>query len=228
MDPTPLAETHIPYATAGNRRMPSRFGIALLSSGLAIWPLVLLRVDVPVAAWVHDHAFSAAEVRTLAVLRWPGHFLFTLCVAGILLWRRREWTGPTVLLIATAAASLVTAIAKYVFGRNRPFKGRGPFDWLTFSGASPLHLFTVPNLSFPSGDVTLAFATAAVVARLEPQWRWPAYVWAFVVAATRVLQGAHYPADALGGAIVGTAVAWAFLRWLPVRSAMPPRSLPLI
>ncbi|HQY87230.1 MAG TPA: phosphatase PAP2 family protein, partial [Tepidisphaeraceae bacterium] len=104
---------------------------------------------------------------------------------------------------------------KWGFGRTRPFRGYPPFDWHPFPG-DPRDAFHVPNLSFPSGDTTLAFATAAIIAIAFPKWRWVAYGWAFAVGIARVLQGAHYPSDVAGGIVVGVGMAH-LLYWICAR-----------
>jgi undecaprenyl-diphosphatase len=76
--------------------------------------------------------------------------------------------------------------------------------------------------SFPSGHAATSFAGAALLSRFLPG-RWPVlFLLAVGIAFSRVYVGVHYPADVVGGAILGTLVAIA-LRQL---AAVPLRSRP--
>lgn len=61
--------------------------------------------------------------------------------------------------------------------------------------------------SFPSGHSASAFAFAAGVARAFPAAGVPLHALAAVVAYSRVHTGVHYPADAIAGSVIGSAVA---------------------
>ena len=178
----------------------------LFNFGILLMPLsglLALFADVRVAAWIRNNPFSPLFKTVLRQLRWPGHYGFTVVLAVLIVWPfRRHWRIAAALLIAGAGSSAVTAVLKYCFGRARPFRGDSAFAWHPFPG-SPLDSLITRNLSFPSGDATLAFATAAVLTVAFPRLRYVALGWAVVVAITRVLQGAHYPSDVAVGAIVG-------------------------
>lgn len=169
--------------------------------------LSIVYMDKAAAEWVRDAGFSPSTKLALKAVRVPGNYFFTIALAGMLYWRCRWSANDTFgLLLSGAMAGGVTAFLKFCFGRMRPFRGDGPYDW------EPFALFVGPNQSFinpsfPSGDTALAFATAAVVAAMMPRWRWIAYLWACAVGITRVLQNAHYPSDVAIGIIVGVAVA---------------------
>ena len=67
--------------------------------------------------------------------------------------------------------------------------------------------------SFPSGHATALFAIAAAIYFYNKKLG----AWLFVIAAlvslARVIAGAHYPLDILGGAVLGIAAAWFFHRF---------------
>ena len=64
--------------------------------------------------------------------------------------------------------------------------------------------------SFPSGHSTFAFLIAATLSSDLPRSaRIVLWCFAGLVALSRVVVGAHFPADVLGGAIVGVGVGWA-------------------
>lgn len=192
--------------------LPSRRAVvATIVVGVALVALAT-QFDVRIATWVRDNPISFEAKQILEVTRWPGHFVFTMVVAGLIVIRSRDpligRARAIVLLVAAGAPGLASTVLKWGVGRTRPFRGALAFD-LTPLRDGAFGVFYQKNLSFPSGDATLAFATAATLALLFPRWRPLFWLWACVVCVARVLQGAHYPSDVLAGAAVGTLLAWA-------------------
>jgi undecaprenyl-diphosphatase len=70
------------------------------------------------------------------------------------------------------------------------------------------------STSFPSGHAASGFAFATGVGGVLPKEAIPIRALATVVAYSRVHTGLHYPADAVGGAFLGTALAQVVIRAL--------------
>jgi undecaprenyl-diphosphatase len=178
--------------------------------------------DTGLPVWIHAHA----------TLRWwlrlPGNFFFAFlaaCVLAVDLVRRGtakslpSWRGVLIVLLS-AAYSSVNAIFKLAIGRSRPMHGDPPFALHPFRDGW-FHWIGVDNLSFPSGDVCCAFATAGALTMVAPRgWAvWFALgMWIIV---ERVAENAHYPSDTVAGAILGLACAgwarWTIDHWLERR-----------
>ncbi|MFG1478202.1 phosphatase PAP2 family protein [Xanthobacter sp. V4C-4] len=113
------------------------------------------------------------------------------------------------LVLCVAGAGLLVTVVKRLIGRARPHVALGlpgpdpqlTFDWLSWRAS---------YASFPSGHATTVFATTVALAALFPRARGPLLALAAVVAATRVLLGAHYPSDVIAGAGVATL----FVLWM--------------
>jgi membrane-associated phospholipid phosphatase len=71
------------------------------------------------------------------------------------------------------------------------------------------HVRMPVSTSFPSGHAAAAFAFATGVGHVLPAASVPLRALAALVAYSRVHTGVHYPADVLGGALIGTALAQA-------------------
>lgn len=198
--------------TSKSGRVSRRFLIQTI-----VWMCVLavgFAIDRPVAQYLHDSGFAARFKGSLLadVLRSPGFFWFTLGVAAAF-WVFHPWRWKAAGLVVLAGiASGVNALIKWIAGRPRPFKVPGHFNSLLPLTFHPFPgglagLFHETNLGFPSGDATLAFATAAICAILVPRWRWLFYVLAGVVGLERILETAHYPSDVVAGALLGVVAA---------------------
>ncbi|HLL28815.1 MAG TPA: phosphatase PAP2 family protein [Xanthobacteraceae bacterium] len=118
----------------------------------------------------------------------------------------------TLVFSAVAIPGALSALAKGLIGRARPkfFHGSSAagFDPLAWKAASE---------SFPSGHTTIAFATAVVLGALFPRLRVPFFVIAVMVGLSRIALRAHYPSDALAGAIVGVVFATLIVRAFAAR-----------
>lgn len=127
-----------------------------------------------------------------------------------LLWQPRRWPRFGAALVAVLLAASLANVAQGAIGRLRPNQGRDPLAF-----APPLaHLVEKGRVAFPSGEAATAFALAGVVARLFPRWRSAAWAVAVVVAAARLVNGAHYISDVAGGALLGALVAQSLFSYL--------------
>ncbi|WP_188315933.1 phosphatase PAP2 family protein [Chitinophaga agrisoli] len=102
-------------------------------------------------------------------------------------------------LIAYLATALTSNALKYILNRPRPFATYHFIEKMT-SGGSP---------SFPSGHTTDAFVTAGVLSLVFRRWYVTVvvYLWAILVAYSRIDLGVHYPSDVLAGAALGSIAA---------------------
>lgn len=136
----------------------------------------------------------------------------TVCIVGALSLRHRGW-GKRIdvmlglfagraffVLSVNAVAGLLSIAFKMFFGRARPrlLDMVGPFHFDMFSWKSSV-------LSFPSGHSVTAFATVTALAFMAPRLGSWLFVLAVLIAASRVITGAHYPSDVIAGAALGFA-----------------------
>lgn len=114
--------------------------------------------------------------------------------------------------LAIGLPSLAVTIGKRLIGRARPplFNQTGPFDFVPFS-------WRVEYASMPSGHATSAFAAAVAIGALFPRARTAMWVYAGIIALSRVALAAHYPSDVIAGALVGAAGALLVRWWFATR-----------
>jgi len=123
--------------------------------------------------------------------------------------RRAALRGVAGIAIAGTVANVV---AKGLTGRARP------------TGEIPVlrRLIDVPKTtSFPSGHSASAAAFATGVALELPRLAVPVGAVAFLVGASRVATGVHYPSDVVAGFSLGAAAGSLTLRWWPLRPSKP-------
>lgn len=137
-------------------------------------------------------------------------------------------------VVAIGLPGLFVTIIKRLIGRARPFVVADdvwayvPFSW------HPAYA------SFPSGHATNAFAALVAIGAIFPQARALLWIYAVLIAFSRVAVMAHHPSDVLAGAIVGAVGAFLVRDWFAARRlgftvradgsvrAMPAPGLPRI
>ena len=113
--------------------------------------------------------------------------------------------------VAVAAPSLTVTVLKRLIGRARPLRIEGHDVYF-----SPL-AWRVDFASFPSGHSTTAFAAAVALGALFPRARTALWVYAGLIALSRVILSAHYPSDVIAGAVAGGCGALLVRRWFAAR-----------
>jgi len=112
---------------------------------------------------------------------------------------------------AIGLPSLFATIIKNVIGRARPFVA-GNDVW----AYEPL-TWHARYASFPSGHATTAFAALVAIGAIFPQARALMWIYAVLIALSRVIITAHHPSDVIAGAIVGAAGAYLVCNWFAAR-----------
>ena len=98
-----------------------------------------------------------------------------------------------------------------MIGRARPFVA-GNDIW----AYEPL-TWHARYASFPSGHATTAFAALVAIGAIFPQARALMWIYAVLIALSRVIITAHHPSDVIAGAIVGAAGAYLVCNWFAAR-----------
>jgi undecaprenyl-diphosphatase len=167
--------------------------------------LALRRADnpsIPIGpAWLRAGALDITALGSPTVLG-----LATLAVCGFLMLQGTARTA-TFVFLATTGGWLVNETLKEAFQRARP--------------AIVPHLQTVVTLSFPSGHamnsaavyLTLGALTMRVADRRVTKFYCMAAAMfvTFLVGASRIFLGVHYPTDVLAGWLLG--MTWALACW---------------
>lgn len=114
---------------------------------------------------------------------------------------RKGW----LLLIALTLNSAIADIIKDLVERPRPF--------VTYRYVH--NLVVVHSSSFPSGHTAEVSLLAFAVSILFPKGGWGiivAWIWAILVAYSRMDLGVHYPSDILGSFVISSIVSFSFIK----------------
>ena len=167
-------------------------------------------LDTSFVLWLQEWASPALTEIMRAVSFW-GYVPSCLAVAIVCGFGWRLRLGVT-LILAIVFADAMTIVAKGTFASPRPHavdarvRTLGAFE----SGLSPTATGTsVPadHFGFPSGHVatTAAWALGLAWVRRKPWQLGAAGTWIALMALSRMYLGRHFPADVLGGLVVGVA-----------------------
>jgi len=118
----------------------------------------------------------------------------------------------TFVFAAIALPGLLVAIVKRLIGRGRPFVG-GPADPYLYDP----FVWKAAYASLPSGHATTAFAAAVAIGAVWPQTRPYVWIYALLIAVSRVVVTAHHPSDVIAGAVVGALGAVLVRNWFAAR-----------
>jgi membrane-associated phospholipid phosphatase len=181
---------------------------ALIVTGIVLGVLIamirhstgIVHVDLTVTRWAASHE-TDLSLGVLGRVTWAGSTIGVVLVAtgasAYAVLRLRRWSVPLFLAAVVVGQFVLSNAIKLAVARVRP-------------DAPPLHVVTGP--SFPSGHATAAAATWAAAAlvlgrsagpRLRAALAGGAAAIAVAVACSRVLLGAHWMSDMLGGLTLG-------------------------
>lgn len=130
------------------------------------------------------------------VNNWYIAYIILLGIAFTKGGRRGKIAVAAIILMIIVTDQLGHKVLKEIFQRIRPCMALS--DVLTPLGCNGTY-------SFPSNHALNNFAAATFFYRLFPKLKWILFITATLVALSRVYLGLHYPSDALGGAIIGSA-----------------------
>ena len=180
-----------------NNQYLKKFFSNITVLGDSIW-LFSLSILTYIFCYVFQKIFLKDYINEVAKIKKYSLFLFTVIfVTGFL-----------------------TQLIKHIIGRPRPNHAVNldSSEMFFFSLESSFH-------SFPSGHTSTIFAAALVFAAMTPKIKYFYFIFALIIAFSRVVVGAHYISDILGGiaiAFVGIKLTKLFLDKVKLKDYCPP------
>lgn len=173
--------------------------------------------------WVAQHVRfgNVYETDWGRMLRTFGYLPFWLMAAlGLALHDRPRadwWRRGALLGAAPTAAGMLAELLKLLVRRGRPQDDTAGYLFRAWSD----HPLSTRGFGFPSSHAVVAFAAAAILARLFPRARVVWYAAATGCAISRLLAHAHFLSDVVAAALLGIAVAAVLWGYAAPRAATP-------
>ena len=161
-------------------------------------------LDIPAALWFHRCNGTAffrffKAVSILGESQW--YLAGGLLLYGALRKKKPSASATGLLLSSSVALSGISAdIIKVLLGRARPKL----YFSETLYGFGFLHLEHA-WISFPSGHSATAFSVAWTLGLAFPRYRLLFFIWAAMIAFSRIATTQHYVSDVLAGSLLGVA-----------------------
>jgi len=127
--------------------------------------------------------------------RWESLFAVSLVFA--VFQRKTAMKLVIILLIGFFASNFIVSNLKMFVARPRPFFVLQNINLLEKNN----------SFSFPSGHATNAFMVATIFFIFSRRYFY-LYIAAFGIAVSRIYLGAHFPSDAIAGALIGSALGY--------------------
>ena len=149
-----------------------------------------------------------------------------IVIVAIWLWlvikggKRGRTVAFLVIVVIVCSDQFSSFVVKPVFARLRPCH---IVDGVPAVADVHLLVGCGGGKAFPSSHAVNNFAAATLFAVYYRRWKYAFFGWATLIALSRVFVGVHYPSDILGGAVIGSLVAWLVVigwreltrRWIP-------------
>ena len=129
-------------------------------------------------------------------------FLIFFFLTSLFLWKehKRRWILP--LWLSSFFAVIVSYLIKIIVARPRPFQKR-LVSALQIAIYFVKDNFLTWNSSFPSFQAMLVFSAVPILSKEFKKLKYIWFVFACLVAFSRVYFGLHYLSDVLAGAVIG-------------------------
>jgi undecaprenyl-diphosphatase len=170
----------------------------LAAVALALW------ADAAFASWINSHTSASLKRTAIVISRigdWPAHVAVgVIGLAIAFLARRRDWMRIFLaMLIACALAGVAARVIKIATGRARPLiQTERAWNGPRFSAAYN---------AFPSGHTASSTAFFAALFFARRRIGAPFLLIPIIIAAARILAGAHFLSDVIFAAALGIACA---------------------
>ena len=156
------------------------------------------RIDYTAFQWLRVHHYESLDLLMAGLSDIArGGSLWVALAFLIAFLRPERWRAVVQVVLAIGLAYLLTDyVAKPFFNRSRPFESYA---------SERVYGYKPTTRSFPSGHAASAIAGVCALVRLAPEARSVFWIFALLVAFSRVYLGVHYPADVIAGGLLGLA-----------------------
>jgi undecaprenyl-diphosphatase len=168
-----------------------------LAPSIDAFPGIISSWDIPVLIAINTSLANTYLGWVLSILTRFGSTAFMLAASVILYASGRRREG-VLTFMAIVIGTLIALPLKMTLPRPRPYVVFPPAVLFDREAGS----------SFPSGHAMRSFAFAFLASKFWPRYRVAFYVFASLVAFSRVYLSQHYPSDVIVGMLIGLLVGY--------------------
>ena len=170
--------------------------------------------DIPLAEFWHNAPEESIFVKIFTFLNIWGDSKYCLVPSGMIFLAFNRYfpilaKKAAFVFVSVASGGILVNIVKVIVSRARPVL------WFT-SETYGFYWFQIDYhfLSFPSGHSATAMGLAMALSRIHPGWCKVYLLAGALIAASRMVVGAHYFSDVMVGGLLGAVVtSWVWDRW---------------
>jgi membrane-associated phospholipid phosphatase len=206
---------HSEIASVKGKSLPARKALIALACILLIVGCAALPFDIQISSIARGRKIPGDLNKAVQMGETFGHFSGAIAILSALLVIDLAHRKKLIqVAIFTTICGVTANMAKHVIPRYRPHSiDASPIPiingWDTWGVAWSGSWFDESTRSFPSGHAATAVALAIGLMIVYPRGRWIFGVFAVVACLQRLVSGAHFLSDIMGGALIS--MAWSIL-----------------
>jgi len=171
----------------------------LITLALIVLIILSLNYDSIIVSSIQNIQNSVLDQFFIGITFISSEIIIFFVLTSLFLWkdRKRKWILPLWLTMFFSAA--VSYVLKITFQRQRPFE-------IGIVANVMVEQFSSWNYSFPSFQSMLVFSALPILSKEFPKFKYFWFVFAALVAFSRVYFGFHFLSDVLVGGLIGYAI----------------------
>lgn len=157
---------------------------------------IINNLDINILNFIRDSLSNPVMDKLMIFITSLGDKGFIWVTIGVILLIQKKYrkTGFASLIALFITSIMGEGIIKNIVQRPRPF--------ITHPDISIIINAPI-SFSFPSGHTASSFAAAVVLGYYINGWRYVFYIFATLIAFSRIYLCVHYPSDIIGGIVLG-------------------------
>lgn len=157
---------------------------------------IINNLDINILNFIRDSFSNPVMDKLMIFITSLGDRGFIWIAIGIILLIQKKYrkTGFVLLISLFITSTIGEGIIKNIVQRPRPF--------ITYPNVSII-INPPISFSFPSGHTASSFAAAVVLGYYIKDWRYIFYIFATLIAFSRIYLFVHYPSDIIAGILLG-------------------------
>ena len=167
---------------------------------------IIQSLDANMLFWIQNNIHNIFLDKLMSFVTTLGDIgaIWILISIALLFSRKYRTIGILTLSVLLLNTILGEGILKNLIHRPRPFNTLEGLDIIVKKPSS---------YSFPSGHTSSAIAAALMLGHYFKKYRWYIYIFAGLIAFSRIYLLVHYPSDVLGGIVLG-AISYIIVKFI--------------